>query len=88
MLRVPTKDCEPREVKYIETQELANGLRALLKQNVTVEKDGLFRLMAAQLGFARIGEAMEVKLEEALSFLKDEIEQNGETLSLKADGAC
>lgn len=88
MLRVPAKDCEPREVKYIETQELANGLRALLKQNVTVEKDGLFRLMAAQLGFARIGEAMEVKLEEALSFLKDEIEQSGETLSLKTDLTC
>ena len=83
MLRVPKDGDEPREIKYVEDQELANGLRVLLEQNVMVEKDGLFRLLAAQLGFARAGDAIYAKFESALSTISNELEVNGETLALK-----
>jgi hypothetical protein len=83
MLRVPMEHQEPRDMKYIDVQELANGLRQLLKQNVTAEKDGLFKLLANQLGFARIGDAMETRLQGALALIAQEVEVNGEMLSLK-----
>lgn len=83
MLRVPTEGEPPREIGYICAEELANGLRECLRQNVTAEKSGLFRLLSAQLGFAHIGAAIVKQMEEALALLSDEIEINGETLSLK-----
>ena len=83
MLRVPKEGATPREIKYIELQELANGLRALLSQNVTAEKNGLFRLLAQQLGFARAGDTAQERMEEALKLLGDEVEADGDILSLK-----
>lgn len=83
LLRVPAVGQTPRDVKYIELRELANGLRELLKQNVTAEKAGLFKLLAAQLGFERVGEAMQKRMEWALVLLRSEIVSNGDTLSLK-----
>ena len=73
----------PREIKYIELQELANGLRALLAQNLMAEKNGLFKLLAGQLGFARLGEVAQERMEAALALLGNEVERNGEMLSLK-----
>ena len=86
MLRVPKDGDEPRDIKYIELQELIAGIKELLRRNVTVEKAGLFRLLASQLGFARAGEALTERMETALRLIKDEIEVNGEMLSLKKDG--
>lgn len=84
MLRVPFDDAkELRDVKYIAPEELALGMREILKQNITVEKNGLFRLLVQQLGFTRIGDAMIDHLESALNLLKGEIEVNGDILSLK-----
>lgn len=83
MLRVPAAGSPPREIKYICAEELANGLRKVLMQNVTAEKTGLFKLIAQQLGFARAGEAIMSKLDEALGLLKSEIVVKGETVRLK-----
>ena len=83
MLRVPAEFDTPREIKYIELQELANGLRVLLAQNLMAEKNGLFKLLAGQLGFARLGEAAQERMDAALALLGDEVERNGEMLSLK-----
>ena len=83
MLRVPKEGDTPREIKYIELQELANGLRAVLLQNVTAEKNGLFRLLAQQLGFARAGDVAQERMDAALTLLADEIEADGDILSLK-----
>ena len=81
MLRVPESGETPRDVKYIAVEELANGLRELLKRNVTVEKAGLFKLLAEQLGFTRMGEAMSVRFEQALKLLSAEYEADGDTLT-------
>ena len=84
MLRVPPPNAaNQREVKYIHPEELALGMREILRQNVTVSKSGLFRLLAAQLGYARIGDAMQEHLEYALKLLSRELDVSGEMLSLK-----
>lgn len=83
MLRVPADGEAPREIKYIAVEELANGLKALLRQNVTAEKAGIFKLLAEQLGFTRMGEAITARLEAALQLLADDLETNGDMLSLK-----
>ena len=84
MLRVPMDEKTPREIKYIALEELANGLKELLKQNVTAEKTGLFKLLVEQLGFSRMGDSISVRLESALKLLSKEIETNGEMVSLKS----
>ena len=83
MLRVPESGETPRDVKYIAVEELANGLRELLKRNVTVEKSGLFKLLAEQLGFTRMGEAMSVRFEQALKLISAEFDADGDTLTWK-----
>ncbi len=84
MLRVPKRDGKlVRDVRQIATEELANGLREVLKHNVTATKSGVFKFVALQLGFTRIGEAISEKLEKALCLLSGEIEIDGEALSLK-----
>ncbi len=83
MLRVPTEGKTSREIKYIAIEELANGLKELLKRNMTVEKAGLFKFLAEQLGFSRTGDAIFARLESALKLLANEVETNGEMLSLK-----
>ena len=82
MLRVPSGG-ETRDIKHIAVEELALGLKALLRQNVSAEKTGLFKLLVQHLGFSRMGDAILARLEEALLLLKDEIEINGDVISLK-----
>ena len=82
MLRVPSAG-NSRDIKYIAVEELALGLKELLKQNVSAEKTGLFKLLVQNLGFSRMGDAILARLEEALQLLEDEIEINGEVISLK-----
>lgn len=82
MLRVPSGGGS-RDIKYIATEELALGLKELLKQNVSAEKMGLFKLLVHHLGFSRMGDAILARLEEALRLLEDEIEINGDVISLK-----
>lgn len=84
MLRVPEENATTiREVKNIAMEELALGMKEILKQNISVEKSGLFRLLVNQLGFARIGDATLDYLEDALTLIAKEIEFNGDILSLK-----
>lgn len=84
MLRVPSENAyNIRDIKYVSIEELALGLKEILKQNVTAEKMGLFRLLAKQLGFSRLGDSILVNMEKALELISEEIIVNGEMLSLK-----
>lgn len=83
MLRVPADGAPPREIKYIDVQELALGLKEILRQNVTAEKMGLFKLIVQQLGFSRMGDAILAQMESALKLISKDIETNGEMISLK-----
>ena len=59
-----------REIKYIAPEEIADGLYALIRQNVTASREGLYKTMTNLLGFSRTGEAIEAKYDEALQMLK------------------
>ncbi len=84
MLRVPHENATVvREVKYISLEELSLGMKEILKQNITVEKSGLFRLLVQQLGFSRMGDAILDRVEDALQLISKEIDFNGDVLSLK-----
>ena len=84
MLRVPQENSSiVRDVKYIALEELSFGMQEILKQNVTVEKNGLFRLLVQQLGFSRMGDAIINRLEDALQLISGDIEVNGDILSMK-----
>ena len=82
-LRIPAEGMEPREIKYVDLNELASGMRELLKQNVSAEKLGLYKLLTQQLGFSRMGDAILNRMEQALFLIHDEIEENDGILSLK-----
>lgn len=47
-----------REIKYIAPEELAAGMLEILKQNLTVDKNGLYHVLASHCGFNRVGNAM------------------------------
>ena len=84
MLRVPHENATVvREVKHISLEELSLGMKEILKQNIKVEKSGLFHLLVQQLGFSRMGDSILERLESALHLISKEVDINGDVLSLK-----
>ena len=55
----------------------------ILKQNVTVDRDVLYRSLASQCGVNRVGKSIYEAMDTALSCLKDIIIIEGEQISLK-----
>ena len=58
-----------REIKYIAIEELADGFYTLIKQNVTVSKEGLYSAMTKLLGFNRTGDAIVSRYNRVLHLL-------------------
>ena len=78
-LRVPGVK---REVKYISLEELAAGLHVLLVENVTAQKDGLYKTLSNQLGYGRMTDVIEERFNQALDKLND-IVIEGDVISRK-----
>ena len=55
----------------------------ILKQNVTADKSGLCRSLAAQCGVTRVGKAINEAMDAALNVLSDRIIVDGEQISIK-----
>ena len=72
-----------RDIKQIAPEELADGMLEILKQNVTVDRDALYRSLASQCGVNRVGKSIYEAMDTALSCLKDIIIIEGEQISLK-----
>ena len=72
-----------RDIKQIAPEELAVGMFEILKQNVTADKSGLYRSLAAQCGVARVGKSINEAMDAALDVLKDHIVVEGEQISIK-----
>ena len=72
-----------RDIKQIAPEELAAGMLEILKQNVTADKTGLYRSLAAQCRVARVGKAVNEAMDTALHILEDRIIVYGEQISLK-----
>ena len=72
-----------RSIEQIAPEELAAGMREILKQNLTADKDGLYRTLAAQCGVTRMGATVTETLDRALYLLKDSIVIEGDYISLR-----
>ncbi len=72
-----------RDVRLIAPEELAAGMFEILKQNVSVSKNGLYHALAEQCEVSRIGAAITEVLDSALELLKDRIAINGDQISIK-----
>lgn len=72
-----------RDIKQIAPEELAAGIFEILKQNVTADKNGLYRSLAAQCGAVRVGKAITEAMDAALNVLKGRIIVDGEQISIK-----
>ena len=83
ILRVPEDDATPREIQYISDEELALGMRIILRENITVERMGLYRSISQKLGYSRLGDNIIAKLNSALLLLKKDIEINDDIITLK-----
>lgn len=81
-MRVPSSDDTKRDIMNIAREELAAGLLAVIEQNVTVDKDGLFKFIAKELGFQRVADNIYYKLDDALSLLSSFVNVEGNTISL------
>ena len=65
--------------------EIAAGMFEILKQNVTADKSGLYRSLAAQCGVTRVGKAINEAMDAALNVLlqNNSIVTDGDQISLK-----
>ena len=72
-----------RDIKQIAPEELAMGMFEILKQNVTADKSGLYRSLAAQCGVTRVGKAINEAMDAALSILADKVSVSGEAISVR-----
>lgn len=72
-----------RDIKQIAPEELAAGMFEILKQNVTADKSGLYRSLAAQCGVTRVGKAINEAMDAALNVLSDRIIIDDEQVSIK-----
>ena len=72
-----------REIKYIAPEELAAGILEILKQNLTVDKNGLYHVLASHCGFNRVGNAMSEYFDAVLRSIDDYISIDDDSISLK-----
>ena len=68
-LRVPEDKESRREIKYIAVEEIAAGMMVFIKHNISVDRDGLYKTLANELGFARVADNINARFDEAVKFL-------------------
>ena len=83
VLRCPADGEEGRDIKYIALEELAAGILFIMKQNIRAERMGLYKSICEHLGYARVGNAMVERLDQALGLLTNRVDVDGETVILK-----
>lgn len=81
--RVPKPYGIVRDIKYISLEELSAGMYEIIKQNISVDKDGLFLTVVKLLGFNKTGKAIHDRLEAALMLLRSVVDIDGNTISIK-----
>lgn len=72
-----------RNIKQIAPEELASGMLEIIKQNMTVDRNGLYCSIAAKCGITRLSKTNIEILDTALSLLGDSIAIDDERISLK-----
>lgn len=82
-MRVPADDSAPREIKHIAPEELACGLKELIKQNGNVSKKNLYQKITRLLGFQNAGKLISARLDEALETIPDAFVDENDNVSLR-----
>lgn len=72
-----------RDIKQIAPEELAVGMLEILRQNITADKNGLYRSLALQCGVNRLSKAISECFDEALRLLKSSVVIEDNQISLK-----
>lgn len=85
VMRVPVDGDKKtrRDVSYIAPEEIAAGMYVIIKQNVSVDKDGLFKTVANALGFQRVADNITVKFEAALYLLRNYVQESDNVIMIK-----
>lgn len=73
-----------RNIKQIAPEELAAGMFEIIKQNVTIDKNGLYHSLAMYCG-TRVTKTAVEAMDAALKLLKNRIIINGEQISIKKE---
>lgn len=63
-------DKSDREPKYIAVEELASGMDIIIRQNMELSKDSLYKIMSNRIGYTRTAESIVGELDKALQLLK------------------
>lgn len=74
-----------RELRMVAPEELAAGMLTLIEQNVTVEREDLYRMIAGLFGIARMGRNVEQHLDKALKLIDNKLEIRGDQILLRDD---
>ena len=60
-----------RPVKYIAPEELAAGMRDILRENVSADRDALYLVIVKMLGYSRVTDSMRERLDQAFELVSD-----------------
>ena len=82
-LRVPGDTGEKRDISYISREELGSGMFEIVRQNVSIEKDSLYKFLAKLLGINRLTDKVIWKMDDALEAIRDLVEVNDDLISLR-----
>lgn len=86
VLRVPALNSEYiRSAKEIAPEELAAGMIQIISRNITVEKDGLYKTLAKELGYTRITDSTQEYFDKALMLISDKVKVDTNVLSLLSE---
>ncbi|MBE6924072.1 MAG: DUF3320 domain-containing protein [Ruminococcaceae bacterium] len=72
-----------RDIREVAVQELANGLRHVLSEQLSMSREDLLRQTVKLLGYARLGGNVTVALENALAYA-----QSTGTIAVDSNGIC
>lgn len=82
-LRVPSDADNKRDISYISREELGSGMLEIIRQNVTIEKDSMYKFLAKLLGINRLTDKVILKMDDALKSIKASIEIHDGLISLR-----
>ncbi len=83
-LRVPGGAEDKRDISYISREELGSGMFEIIRQNVSIEQESLYKFLAKLLGINRLTDKVIWKMDDALEVINALIENEDGLISLRS----
>jgi hypothetical protein len=82
---VPASGHTPRDIKVIAPDEIAEGMKIIIKRAIGIDRTALYQEVARALGFERTGEKITSVLQVAFNQLlaSGSVEVKGDIVSIK-----